>query len=584
MVNAQRIKIYLLLFSFVIFVAFAVTQVHKVTAQKSLTAFKRAPIDSAFLQEEILEAYRKGQRKVIVPKGTYRIPPADQSKTHHLVFDNLTDFEIDARGATFIMEDPRKGAILFQNCNNVTLRGATIDYAVLPFTQGTIEHMAQDGKWYDIRIDQGYPTYLDDPKYFPKELSGYIIDRKTLNFKKGTDDMYSAKVERLGNDLFRLHWRTPAKTNINVNDLMAFRGHFSHTIQLEECGGMEVTGVTILASTGFGIFEDNGDGGNRYTNIKITPGPKPAGAVRERILASAADGFHSNGVRKGPVVENCLFEKMTDDGVAVHGNYAMVMEADGNMVTVSTVWKNIFSEGDPLRFYDKNHRLVAEAVVKEVASSINYTPSKNLKIGVFEWRNYHRLMLDHKVEVEFGDFISTPNSNGSGYVIRNNTIRNNRARGILVKADNGLIEGNVLERNTMFGVLVTPETDSNEADYSHMLTIRNNTFKDTGWYNVPLQISGYDRAIEHDHIIISNNSFFSDQPKVNAIISSAKNVQFINNQFHFQNLQNQINLMKPVQLKDADNIRIEGNSINRVPMNMKGVQIKNNVKNVQGLE
>jgi len=77
--------------------------------------------------------------------------------------------------------------------------------------------------------------------------------------------------------------------------------------------------VTTYGAGCFGVIEESGDA-NRYENFRIIPGPKPAGATRERIRSTCADGFHSNGAHVGPTLENCRIESTGDDAMRFTGN------------------------------------------------------------------------------------------------------------------------------------------------------------------------------------------------------------------------------------------------------------------------
>src|SRR5579859_6581333 len=62
-----------------------------------------SPDHPELLQQGILAAYAAGQKTVVVPAGVYDIP--SQTNGIHLDLENLSNFEIDATGATFIFQD-----------------------------------------------------------------------------------------------------------------------------------------------------------------------------------------------------------------------------------------------------------------------------------------------------------------------------------------------------------------------------------------------------------------------------------------------------------------------------------------------
>jgi hypothetical protein len=302
----------------------------RATEQAAPIATQISPANPGSLQEGIESAFRAGQKKVVVPPGTYRL--AHSGNRACLIFSELSDFEIDARGVTLLRTDPTRGGIEFNRCRNVTLRGATLLNETPPFTQGTLTGISPDGAWYEVRMDKGYPANFDDPRTGIAQPVGYLFDPKTRQWKAGAMDCFFGRVERLGPDLFRLFFKKPFEPGTQpavVGDWMAFRGKGGTDIHLGGCARMVVTNVTILNGGGFCVHEQGGEGGNYYS-YQVTYGPKPSGATNEPLIACNADAFHSGGVRKGPTLENCLFEGMCDDGVPIHGSFALVMEGAGD--------------------------------------------------------------------------------------------------------------------------------------------------------------------------------------------------------------------------------------------------------------
>ena len=49
------------------------------------------------------------------------------------------------------------------------------------------------------------------------------------------------------------------------------------------------------------------------------------GYKRKGCGARSADAFHANGVPVGPTIEHSTFEGHNDDGIALHGSYALVV-------------------------------------------------------------------------------------------------------------------------------------------------------------------------------------------------------------------------------------------------------------------
>ena len=74
--------------------------------------------------------------------GTYTITPGDYrfSANWNLnpVLDGLHDLTLMAYGVTFWFDAPQIWGIEFRNCNNVQVKGLTLDYDPVPFCQGRI--------------------------------------------------------------------------------------------------------------------------------------------------------------------------------------------------------------------------------------------------------------------------------------------------------------------------------------------------------------------------------------------------------------------------------------------------------------
>jgi hypothetical protein len=490
------------------------------------------------IQHLVDRAYHGNKRKVRIPPGTYEVIPPESGS--HLQFEKLSHFEIDARGVTLLLADQTRGGIEFRDCNAVTFRGATVRYEIPPFTQGRVEAISADGTSYDVRIEKGYPVNLEDRRYFPLRPTGYLFDRTTRWWKPGTYDLGAKRVERLQPDLFRFFWSKPMGPDVQpvaVGDLIAFRGSGRHNITVLNSTKVRIEEVTINNAGSFAVWESGGAGENRY-KITVRRGPRPKDATADPLLSSTADAFHSSNVRKGPIVEHSSVEAKPDDGIAIHGTYALIFEASGDQLVVN---KSTFEVGDPIRIYDADGRPAAEAVVRSVAPLPDYhNTMKSVRTTLSDNTRgpYFNVTLDHPVQAAFDYLAENPAATGAGYILRYNTIRNHRARGMLLKASNGLVEHNDIDGSTMGGIVLTPEFWWNEAGYSRNVIIRNNIVRHVAYaphqlggvviaaLNGPRPVDGYG----DQNIVIKNNTF-EDINGVNLLITSAKDILVKNNLF-----------------------------------------------------
>lgn len=490
--------------------------------------------DSAVALPRALEiAVKSGVKKIVIAPGVYPLVST-------LEFHNLTNLTIEAKGVTILRVVPTVRGLDFVHCHGIALHGLTLQCAVPPFTQGHVEKLDEAGKWLELRVDAGYPT-----NYFGHKSTGYFFDPATRQWKAGTYDFGFDHAEDLGDGLFRLQGSLGrAPRACAVGDLMAFRGPGSADILVAGCSAMEFSDVVIRHGSGFCIHEDGGEGDNRYS-YAVTYGPKPPNATNEPLISANADAFHSSNVRHGPTLDGCRFEGMCDDGVPIHGSYALVLAATNADLIVTR--GRFFRAGDPLRLFDQRGALIGEATVVTNRPEHDYQmpllPKGDLTRVFGESRDFWRITLDHPLSAatQFCR-VSNPNANGSGYTIRRCIIRNHRARGMLLKADRGLVEDNVIEGSTIAGIIIAPEYWWNESCYSRDVVVRGNTLRRCGeatsgpWDSRPgaMNIAGEGKekgiAYGNQHIVIEKNTF-EDNAGVNLLVHGAQDVTVHGNRF-----------------------------------------------------
>ena len=278
--------------------------------------------------------------------------------------------------------------------------------------------------------------------------------------------------------------------------------------------------------------------------------------MRAPLLASAADGFHSSGTRRGPRIERCSFEGLDDDAIAIHGSYAMAIENRGRSLVV---WRmreetNVLygQAGDHLRFYNPQGALAGEAVMTAVRQLADYQPTAERRPAksFLPFQNpvgavFLEIDFDREVPAGKDWLVSNGACAGPGYVVRDCVIRNSFARGILPKGDGGLIEGNLIENTARAAIELNPELFQwSENDYSHDVVIRNNRIRNVNLNRQTgdLRHVGAITAFAfrdgtyvpapggHRNLLIANNAIEEvDGP--NLLVTSAIGVRIENNRF-----------------------------------------------------
>jgi uncharacterized protein (TIGR03437 family) len=558
-----------------------------------------SPDHPELLQQGILAAYAAGQKSVMVPAGVYRIPA--QANGIHLDLENISNFEIDAIGATFLFQDVTATGVLFYNCDSVLFHGATMYYETPPYSQGVIRAVAADGSSLDVQIEKGYPTNLDNPKYFTAQIIGHLFDSTTRWWKRNVDgDIYGTKTQRLGPDSFRVF--TDSLGGGAVGDLVGFRsGTGDTTVRVNSCFRMTLSGLTVFNASGFvAVSESMGAdlGPNHYSSITVKRGPRPAGASTDTLFTTLG-GFDSTEAHHGPDVENCYFESMPDDGIAVSGHYSWVMEASGNTLIVSNtaVYSGTnFTVGDPLRLIDANDQAAGDAIVTNIVPLPNYKNSRKSQRPTFldfTVGPYYQITLDRVLKAGFDYAAGNPNANGSGFLLLNNTIKNNREHGLLLLADDGIVEGNLIDGSTVAAIGLGPQLYWSASGYNRNVIIRNNTIRNVGYWNgstaaIVMTPDGIlAPAGGFQNILIDGNVFDSfDIPAI--FLSSASGVTISNNTF--RNLQNStsgpLNFFGEnvipgalVYVTQSDGVQFSGNTTSQLgPFNTVFAQVSSSAK------
>ncbi len=407
-----------------------------------------------------------------------------------------------------------------------------------------------------IRIDKGYPTDIDDKRFFPRIPVFTAYEGKTRKLKALVPDYYISKIERLGADTFRFHGRSKLDPRIPlvVGDHVAWRGPSGADLSLWSSSRMKMEDITVKNGTGIAYMELCGEGDNRFTRCRITYAAKPEGAEEEPLIACATDGFHSASMRKGPTLEHCFFEGLNDDHINIHGTYGMVVEPGKKSVVID--WRTphtgartpftFAKAGDLLRFYTTHGALSSEAKVLSVQAKSGYVESNlgTINSRLFSDRtraSYWEVSLDREVVSAPKGLVANVEVMGSGFVIRNNVFKNNRAHGIFIRASDGLIENNTIEGTMMAGILIAPEMNSwNESDYAHNLIIRSNTLRNVAVASQPWNSGLTVAAFEyggfaplpggHRNIKIEGN-LFENNRGANLVITSVIGIEIKNNRF-----------------------------------------------------
>jgi hypothetical protein len=407
------------------------------------------------IQALIDTAIAHGRRSVEVPEGTYRL-------AERLLLRDAHDLVLDGRGATFVFTERQSAGIGAENCHGVTLRNLTIDHDPVPFTQGEVTEIDPAGAWLDVAIDPGYDTTVET---FQQNRAMHHFDATTLGFKHDGAWMGPASVTSPRSGVFRAHFRNSVHSpwyHVETGDLFAFTAERpSHAIALVESWETRVEDVTVLSSPGTGVLEVGG--GGAHLRYRILRGPRPAGATRDRLLSTCADGLWSVGTKVGAQLDGCEMEYAGDTGVNIHGSYVEAVQVSDDDVTVRRVHaKAYLAAGDRLLVYGPDYRLKGETAIEAIAGEVLHVADGSA--------------------IQAGDFLLSPDRVGSGAAMRNSVFREVEWEAALMRVSDGVFEDNLVDRTTGVGIWLGPEFGVYvEPDFVRQSAIRGNTFRGIGF-------------------------------------------------------------------------------------------------------
>lgn len=419
---------------------------------------------------QLRKAIDEGENAFRIPPGDYRFPGE-----HGLILEDVDDFSINGDGVTFWFTPQARIGIHFHRCHRISLTGLTIDMDGLPFLQGTIERVDHEMRELTVKLDEYFiQRYLDRPQI--KNFRVMFLDADgvgetdNIDFRPDLDSILFDGKDRLTIPVWDHvvdHWDAqlcPPQSGDRIALGMRQEGGM---LLVDGCGDMVFSNITIYASQGFAFFEvGHGAGGNRYRSCRLMRRPGTG-----RLLAGAADCFHSLNQRRGPLVEDCEFSWAMDDLMNIHGFFQVILSKHGDREIVAAAPHGTKYEiGSSVKFYQPPFgKPVGEAIVVEF-EKLTGTDAATTALVQQHFRQAHgieirnfpegypcRVKFDRAITAEPFDLAASYDYCGAGAIIHNNHLHDGHVRGILIKSRNVRVSGNRIERIALSGIAVKPE-------------------------------------------------------------------------------------------------------------------------------
>ncbi|CAF3647645.1 unnamed protein product [Rotaria socialis] len=390
---------------------------------------------------------------IIFEYGIYTI-------TSTILIMNATDLTIRGQGAdqTYLIGYNQVSMFFTQYCQALTLTSFSIDYNPLPFTAGYVVNV--DDKYLDIKV---VPPHQADINRQVQAILRYDPIEMRPAFGPNTYEIYQipptdAKTTVVSPGVLRLPLRLPSKF-LKGDPIVARYAFGGHAIYGQDVTDMTIQSITIYTSWGMGFVTLRARRLN-IMNYQVLP-------QNGRWMSSIVDCMHFADTREYISISDSICEAMGDDGLNVHAVFFLVTEiiSSNTIIIAATNWT------DPLDF----------GVGTTLEFSYNQQPFTIHENGtvsslIFNSTNSRKIIFTNSVSVNVGDWVCVANT--PLLTIRNFTVANNRARGVLLETRNVDIRKSLFKRTSGPAVLIQPSIYWHEGPEARNISLSENIYID----------------------------------------------------------------------------------------------------------
>lgn len=442
-----------------------------------------------------LEAFKnidKEKQTVInIPKGIYNFYPNDANLKEYFISNHDQDnpryigleikdqnnLIIEGNGSEFLFHG-RIIPISILETKNIEIRNLTIDNSEPQIIQlevlenngnSVIARLAQNDKY---KVKGGIP-YFYGTNWELTLTSAIAFNPETGRILQDTSDIWMpfALAKEIGEDTFRV---PIANRNLDPGTMLAGRSwkRPAPGIFVRNSENLKLKDVTVHYSEGMALIAQmtkdiHLDG----FNVMLKEGTS-------RVYTSQADATHFSGCSGKIIAENSLYEAMMDDAINVHGTYLKITSKKGKKAVIGRYmhpqaygfdWGYV---GDEVQFI--NHKTMD--LHDGINTIKNISPYKSDSIHgakqfLIEFENELPKSLKNGHGIE--NLTQTPE-----VIFRNNTVRNNRARGTLFSTPKStIVENNLFDHVAGTAILLCGDCNGwYETGACKDVVIRNNKF------------------------------------------------------------------------------------------------------------
>ncbi len=347
------------------------------------------------------------------------------------LLEDMRDFTLDGGGSTFVIDSLMLPFALLRS-KNIRLLNFTLIVTDTYNPEGTVaaagDGVSAPGDVCDIRIDYSSGLYLLG-KTLCTDVDGMVnrlfmnveFDPATGEIAGGTADntlgigWEETEKELLPGNILRVHG---VKRRPEPGAVIVWLGCMRRSAGIFVCGCSDVVidSAELRSCIGMGLIAQASEN-ITVTRMRVTP---PEG----RHYSLNGDAVHFVACSGLIRVEDCLFENQLDDALNVHGIYTKIIRSDGactltKFMHAESSGIELFGQGDRVAFLDP------KSLLPKSFSSVREAVPLNTSVI--------RLVFEDGAVPLPGDLIENL-TRSPDVLFRRCTVRNNRARGMLLAA------------------------------------------------------------------------------------------------------------------------------------------------------
>lgn len=574
-------KIILYILSLTFYISFAQASIinvadHDIVPGKDVTFKLNALIDKIKNEPDITLFFPKGQYD-FYPKNAiekYRYIANHDNGLKRMAFPlyNHHNLTIEGNDSLFMFHG-RIIPFTLENTKNITLKNFKIDFIRSFHAELDVVRSNRKQNDFIVKIDDKKSPYVIKNKrllfdrfnqldpiganiVFDKKTRSPIFDTRKYNLNE-----LNVQVTKVDDNLLKFENLGKATPPPVGSVLVVYGVHPTSRlipgIHVTNSKNLKIQNVTVYDAGGMALIVE------RTENIHLDG--FNVTSADGRMVSTRADATHFVGCKGKIVMENSLLEHMLDDGINVHGAYVNVDQYLGKDQFIASIshfqqMGLVFGEAG-----DKVALLSRETILPFFETTIKSVKSINEKRFVITLENIPDNIPNGPLSME--NITWNPD-----LVMRNNIIRENRARSVLVTTKGKVLIENNYFNSQMHGILIEGDNKKwYESGAVKDITIRNNTFVNSGFggglayplYASPM-LTPQQRIGEgfyHRNINFVGNTLTS----FNGLIAFSRSVDGLNiskNTINFSNDYPTQRIYPSVSINYSTNVKIEDNKVN----------------------